>query len=265
MALPSSGQIDLNAMHVEAGNTSATQSSINDTDIRGLLNPIPNSGSQMEFSDWYGASSAPTFKGSVVGNATGNINSLTFANVNTVVAVGDLCIIAVSSDSSLAAAAVSITGMTATKLGAGTSSAPGWLFAYGFRQSGDSSTIGFSTTSDNGAALAGVFAVFSGISSLTNWAGSFQIWGIPDAPNLASASPTKLIVTTAHVDDNYVFMTPPSGYTLARAHRGINNSGSQTSSVAVAYKITSTSQAESPSTFGGTVNDMYSTYTLRFQ
>lgn len=262
MALPSSGQIDLNAMHVEAGGTSATQAGINDTDIRGLIGA--GSETEMEFSDWYGVSSAPTFKGSVLGNAPGTITSVTFANVNTIAAVGDLCIIAISSDSRVDALSATVTGMTATKLGATDSSSPGWLFAYGFRQSGDSNTIGFSTVSYNGAALAGVFAVFSGISSLTNWAGNLQAIGVPDPPNLVSASPTKLIITTAHVDDDYVLMTPPLGYTLAGANRGINNNGNQFSAVAVAYKIISISQTENPSVFGG-ANDSYSAYTLRFQ
>ena len=54
MALQSSGQISLNDLHVEAGGTSGTQASMNDTDIRGLLNAAANS--QMTFSSFYGAS-----------------------------------------------------------------------------------------------------------------------------------------------------------------------------------------------------------------
>jgi len=54
MALPLSGQIDLNAIHVEAGGSSGTQCSINDADIRGLIGKA--SGVQMAFSEWYGAS-----------------------------------------------------------------------------------------------------------------------------------------------------------------------------------------------------------------
>lgn len=56
MALQSSGQISLNEIHIEAGGTTGTQASINDSDIRGLISAT--SGSEMEFSDWYGASSA---------------------------------------------------------------------------------------------------------------------------------------------------------------------------------------------------------------
>lgn len=54
MALPSSGQISLNEMHVEAGGTSGTQAGLNDSDIRALIGA--SSESEMEFSDWYGAS-----------------------------------------------------------------------------------------------------------------------------------------------------------------------------------------------------------------
>lgn len=58
MPLPSSGQIDLNAMHVEVGGTSATQAGINDSDIRGLIGKF--TATQMGFNEWYGASAAPT-------------------------------------------------------------------------------------------------------------------------------------------------------------------------------------------------------------
>ena len=54
MPLPSSGQITLNQIHVEAGGGSGTSASINDSDIRALIGK--GSGSQMSFSEWYGAS-----------------------------------------------------------------------------------------------------------------------------------------------------------------------------------------------------------------
>ena len=55
MALPSSGALSLNAIHVEAGGSSGTSASINDSDIRGLISK--SSGAQMSFNEWYGASS----------------------------------------------------------------------------------------------------------------------------------------------------------------------------------------------------------------
>lgn len=56
MALQSSGAISLNDIHVEAGGTSGTQASINDSDIRALINKA--SGATMSFSEWYGASAS---------------------------------------------------------------------------------------------------------------------------------------------------------------------------------------------------------------
>jgi len=52
MALPSSGAISLNQMHVEVGGSSGTTASINDSDIRGLANK--NANSVMSFNEWYG-------------------------------------------------------------------------------------------------------------------------------------------------------------------------------------------------------------------
>ena len=60
MALPSSGAISLNQMHVEAGGTSGSQVSLNDADIRDMIDK--SSGSQMCFSEWYGASSGPNIE-----------------------------------------------------------------------------------------------------------------------------------------------------------------------------------------------------------
>lgn len=56
MALQTSGQISLNEIHVEAGGTSGTFCSIDDTDIRGLIDKTYSV--QHAFSEWYGASAA---------------------------------------------------------------------------------------------------------------------------------------------------------------------------------------------------------------
>ena len=58
MALQTSGAISLNQIHTEAGGTSGTQASLNDSDIRGLVGKA--SGAQMSFSEWYGASASWT-------------------------------------------------------------------------------------------------------------------------------------------------------------------------------------------------------------
>lgn len=54
MALQTSGAISLNDIHQEAGGTSGTQVSLNDTDVRGLINST--AGTSVDFNDFYGAS-----------------------------------------------------------------------------------------------------------------------------------------------------------------------------------------------------------------
>lgn len=54
MALQSSGAISLDDIHVEAGGTTATLASINDSDIRDLIGKT--AGTSMAFDEWYGAS-----------------------------------------------------------------------------------------------------------------------------------------------------------------------------------------------------------------
>lgn len=60
MPLQSSGQISLNDIHLELGATSGTEVSLNDSDVRGLINKP--SGTQMSVSEWYGASNVQTFQ-----------------------------------------------------------------------------------------------------------------------------------------------------------------------------------------------------------
>ena len=54
MPLQTSGAISLNQIHVEAGGSSGTQASINDSDIRALIGKA--SGATSSFSNFYGAS-----------------------------------------------------------------------------------------------------------------------------------------------------------------------------------------------------------------
>jgi len=74
MALPTSGALSLDAIHVEAGGTSGTTASLNDSDIRGLTAAAGNtinstSGTAIDFGDFYGASSVSSFTmGMVVGH-----------------------------------------------------------------------------------------------------------------------------------------------------------------------------------------------------
>ena len=58
MALPSSGAISLNEIHIEAGGSSGSLATINDADIRALI--VKADGATMSFSEWYGASAGIT-------------------------------------------------------------------------------------------------------------------------------------------------------------------------------------------------------------
>ena len=69
MALQSSGAISLDDIHDEAGGTSGSTCTVNDADIRGLIDA--SDGATTSFDDWYGAASA----GDVVLNAVGTIES----------------------------------------------------------------------------------------------------------------------------------------------------------------------------------------------
>ena len=58
MALQTSGTITLNDMHTEAGGSSATYCTLNDSDIRGLIGK--SSGAYAAFNEWYGAAASVT-------------------------------------------------------------------------------------------------------------------------------------------------------------------------------------------------------------
>ena len=65
MALPTSGALSLNQIHVEAGGTTGTTCSLNDSDIRGLTAASGRTinstlGTNIDFADFYGASSVST-------------------------------------------------------------------------------------------------------------------------------------------------------------------------------------------------------------
>jgi hypothetical protein len=70
MALPTSGAISLNQMHVEAGGSSGSIVSINDSDVRSLIGK--SSGATSSFSQFYGASSSIDTQSLVVGTVTPN-------------------------------------------------------------------------------------------------------------------------------------------------------------------------------------------------
>lgn len=58
MALPTSGTITLDEIHIEAGGTTGTLATINDVDIRALIGKA--AGVEMSFDEWYSTASAQT-------------------------------------------------------------------------------------------------------------------------------------------------------------------------------------------------------------
>lgn len=84
MPLPSSpSSISLNQINVEAGGSSNTLASINDSPILGLIGK--SASTQMSFSEWYGASAAPTLSYTTYGSTyiPQNLNSkiISFASI----------------------------------------------------------------------------------------------------------------------------------------------------------------------------------------
>jgi hypothetical protein len=57
MALQTSGTISLDQIHVEVGGSSGSAVTVNDSDVRGLVDK--SSGATMSFNEWYGASNLP--------------------------------------------------------------------------------------------------------------------------------------------------------------------------------------------------------------
>jgi hypothetical protein len=78
MALQTSGAISLNDIHVEAGGTTGSQATINDSDIRGLISKA--SGAQMSFSEWYGAASEVTLTSAGTVNGEDQRQEITVSN-----------------------------------------------------------------------------------------------------------------------------------------------------------------------------------------
>ena len=83
MALPTSGALSLDAIHVEAGGTTNTTASLNDTDIRALTAAAGKTinstlGTTIDFDDFYGASSAPTNPTVTVGTGSFSFFSVAY-------------------------------------------------------------------------------------------------------------------------------------------------------------------------------------------
>jgi len=263
MPLQDSGQISLDDIHVEAGGSTGTEAGINDSDIRGLIGA--SSATEMEFSDFYSASSAAEFKFALTASDINDHDDISFGigNATPAIADGDLIVVAVSSDDTLTYAPTGPSQMiNAPNMYSANVSYPGHYVEYGFYNSSMGNYLSFNG-SPVGYAISAVCAVFSGVTQLTNYSTyRYGTSGMPNPNSIASASPTKLIVITGHLDDDAVTMTAPTGYTMAGT-KSISTSG-WVSSTGIAYKITNTSQAENAGAFGGGGSDANFAYGFRF-
>jgi len=84
MALQSSGAISLDDIHDEAGGTSGSTCTINDSDIRDLIDK--SDGASMAFNEWYGASAFTPVDYSIIafGSWPGNLGSIDWCDILTI-------------------------------------------------------------------------------------------------------------------------------------------------------------------------------------
>ena len=179
--------------------------------------------------------------------AAGNTLNGVLANTST----GDMLVLALTFDTGADDTFV-WGGITWTTVWDGTMfTAPGNFVGYYKRQAGDTEDphidSGVGTTDWRGGSYC--IAAFSGVDSyIARSADAYSSTGMPDANSLTPGGSPALYVVTAHMDDDQVTFTAPSGYTLATT-RSYSNGGYVTSS-AIAYKIT-TNATEDPGVWGG--------------
>ena len=130
MALPASGTLSLNEIHIEAGGTTATEAGINDADIRGLIGK--SSGTAMSFNEWYGASSFLTLtaqSNTIVSNSSSSITATTPS-----FAAGDIALVTIyklnTSDSSFPSTPTGFTSIATPSATAYVSNKGGNTFYY---------------------------------------------------------------------------------------------------------------------------------------
>ena len=125
MPLATSGALTLDQIHVEAGGTSGTTCSLNDSDIRGLTAAAGKTinstlGTNIDFGDFYGASSVSNFTmGMVVGSKI-TTSTPQYGASSTSTRRGY--------DSNVITGYGSVSGGTATSSGLGTTATNGFLF-----------------------------------------------------------------------------------------------------------------------------------------
>lgn len=275
MALQSSGQISLDDIHVEAGGTSGTYATINDSDIRGLIGA--SSASEMEFADFYGASSSASFVGAVLRDEPneGDMDSSSEAIdvVSAGVQVGDLVVIAITADVGRYET-MAIQGMSMTKFFDSGNDTPASLVFYGVWASGNSNPYldgsdGTYSATGRLRAMSSVTGIFRNTSSsllTSNTESGSSGMPDPDSIGVSYSANRSIIICTGHLDDDEVFMTAPSGFTMAGASKTNSTSrdGFTGSSTGMCYKITTSSASEYINAFGGSGSDAHDATAMRF-
>ena len=238
MPLQTSGAISLNQIHVEAGGTSGTTASINDSDIRNLIGKA--SGATMSFNEWYGASAVatPTF-----------INSTSVTNPesdNVVVSVtaptGSNAIIGIGQDTSNAYTNISFSG-SPTHINPQISTA---FKCRGFYKLNPGTTaFGFQATRHSIAAMgfANVTSLAQNVSSTTSSLSTVSV------TRTTATSRTFIGLAASHASSDNDSAPNFSGYT---AFRRTGNNEELRGGAGVAYKHGTGGSVTYTHTYGGT-------------
>jgi hypothetical protein len=237
MPLQSSGAISLNQIHVEAGGTSGTTASINDSDIRGLISKA--SGVTMSFSEWYGASAVvtPTFI-----NSTSNNNPESDNVVISITApTGSNAFIGVAQDTSTTNISLSgsPTNINPSNLTGGTRKAQGF-----YKASPGTTAIGFQATRHSivGMGFANVTSLAQNVSSATSSTGTVSV------TRTTTTSRTFIGLAASHASSDNDSIPNFSGYT---AERKTGNNEELRGGAGVAYKHGTGSSVTYTHVYGG--------------
>ena len=238
MPLQSSGAISLNQIHVEAGGTSGTTASINDSDIRGLISKA--SGVTMSFSEWYGASAVatPTFI-----NSTSNNNPESDNVVISITApTGSNAFIGVAQDTSTTNISLSgsPTNINPSNLTGGTRKAQGF-----YKASPGTTAIGFQATRHSivGMGFANVTSLAQNVSSATTSTGTVSV------TRTTATNKTFIGLAASHASSDNDSIPNFSGYT---AERKTGNNEELRGGAGVAYKHGTGSSVTYTHAYGGT-------------
>lgn len=80
--------------------------------------------------------------------------------------------------------------------------------------------------------------------------------GNPNPPAITTVTNNAWVIAMGFLDDDRVDMTAPSGYTLIRAN-GAGTTDTESSAIAMAYKLKTPAGLDDPAAFGGAGNDTW--------